>query len=140
MQKIKIENTTIEPKIVIKYVDFVNQYYPYITQFCGDKVSVIYDNRNLCVIGINELNTIYEYFDKLFWVTGIRTLILKNAKKDKTLCISCYINKRNTVFIGCGHECYCFDCFNNINKLHDNNDILSCPVCQTNSNVIKTYR
>ena len=42
-------------------------------------------------------------------------------------CIICYINNRNTIFLGCGHSCCCQQCSDTLNPK-------SCPLCK---NVIK---
>lgn len=62
-----------------------------------------------------------------------------NLDDDINLCCICLVNTRNTVFVGCGHICCCFDCINGLCN-NNINTPLDCPICRTNSNVIKIYQ
>lgn len=72
-------------------------------------------------------------------LTEIIKLNLRKSKEESNtkLCLGDYENPIETVFVPCGHACYCFKCYDEKLKF---DLLLKCPICrQRPEKVIKFY-
>lgn len=90
-------------------------------------------------IGENDLNTVITRGKPFYRVSKNNIKILENyidpefdvnnLKKIYSLeeCVVCMTFKPNVIFIPCGHQCTCEQCYNVISKEHT-----SCSLCKKN--------
>lgn len=97
------------------------------------------NNQNI----VNYNNTTANFFrvyvePKLAYINTLRNQIarLKSENEDlKKICVICYDNNSEYIFVPCGHYCICAGCNN---RLHNMN-IHNCPMCQTPGTRIRVY-
>lgn len=118
---------------------------------------LIYTGNNICanVLPTETLADADEYFGEDCW-TDDAAEVAQTVKEAENMCLTCFVNPKDTAFLPCKHVCCCFDCAERWKKVNvatfdafvhlDEEDInedldalvdtenlqpASCPICRT---------
>jgi hypothetical protein len=68
--------------------------------------------------------------------TSLSSISLDNFINEENICIVCFSNYKQIIYVKCGHKCICYLCFEKINKTEESvikKSSSRCPMCQQES-------